>query len=138
MIDKNIAEVIKNFLENYTEVYGLPSLGRSINRIIQSIVFLPIEMSYKSVYRDFLTDLKEDNKLKSLKYNAFRKLWHQLIPKIQIMSLRTDLCNTYQHFKDGLHYNACQKEDVKDLLKRFKEYLFKIKLEKIIIIKILN
>jgi len=51
-------------------------------------------MSYKSVHRDFLAGLEEDNKLKSLKYDVFRKLWHQLTPEIQIMSPRTDLCDT--------------------------------------------
>jgi hypothetical protein len=74
VIDKDIAEVIKNFLENYAEVHGLPSPGRSINRITQSIIFLPAEMSYKSVYRDFLDGLEENDKLKSLKYDSFRKL----------------------------------------------------------------
>jgi hypothetical protein len=74
VIDKNIAEVVKNFLENYAEVHGLPSPGRSINRITQSIVFLPAEMSYKSVHRDFLAGQEEDSNLKSLKYDAFRKL----------------------------------------------------------------
>ena len=33
VIDKNVAEVIKNFLENYAEVHSLPSSERSINRI---------------------------------------------------------------------------------------------------------
>ena len=66
VIDKNIAEVVKNFLENYAEVHGLPSPGRSINRITQSVIFLPAEMSYKSVHRDFLAGLEEDSKLKSL------------------------------------------------------------------------
>ncbi|CAG8472767.1 13633_t:CDS:2 [Gigaspora rosea] len=60
VIDKGIAEIVKNFLENYAVVYGLPSPGRSINRITQSIVFLPAEMSYKSVHRDFLAGLEED------------------------------------------------------------------------------
>ena len=45
VIDKDIATVVKNFLENYAEVHGLPSPGRSINRITQSITFLPAEMS---------------------------------------------------------------------------------------------
>src|SRR5438132_519211 len=71
VIDKNVAEVVKNFLENYAEVYGLPSPGRSNNRITQSIVFLQAEMSYKSVHRHFLAGL---DKLKSLKYDVFRKL----------------------------------------------------------------
>ena len=46
------------------------------------------------------------------------------------MSPRTDLCDTCQHFRDGLHYNACQEEEAKDLLKRFKEHLSKAKLER--------
>jgi len=46
------------------------------------------------------------------------------------MSPRTDLCDTYQHFKNGLHYNAHQEDEAKDLLKRFKEHLFKTKLER--------
>ncbi|CAG8597608.1 16642_t:CDS:2, partial [Gigaspora rosea] len=94
VIDKGIAEIVKNFLENYAEVYGLPSPGRSINRITQSTVFLPAEM------------------------------------KIQIMSPRTDLCNTCQHFRDGLYYNTQQEEEAKDLLKRFKEHLTKARLER--------
>ena len=74
IIDKNIAEVVKNFLENYAEVHDLLSPDKSINRITQSVIFLPAEMSYKSAYRDFLAGLEEDSNLKSLKYDTFRKL----------------------------------------------------------------
>ena len=74
IIDKNVAEAVKNFLLNYAEIHGLPSPGRSVNRITQSVIFLPAEVGYKSVHRDFLAGLEENNKLKSLKYDAFRKL----------------------------------------------------------------
>ena len=73
-IDKNIATAVKNFLENYTEAYELPSLGRNINHIFQSLIFLPAETSYKSVHQYFLIGFEKDNILKLLKYNAFRKL----------------------------------------------------------------
>src|SRR3954453_10494925 len=46
------------------------------------------------------------------------------------MSPRTDLCDTCQHFRDVLHYNARQEEEAKDLLKRYKEHLAKAKLER--------
>ncbi|CAI2189423.1 8683_t:CDS:1, partial [Funneliformis geosporum] len=49
---------------------------------------------------------------------------------IQIMSPRTDLCDICQHFRDGLYYNIRQKDEAKDLLKRFKEHLFNAKLER--------
>ena len=82
------------------------------------------------MHRDFVAGLEEDSNLKSLKYDAFRKLWHQLTPEIQIMSSRTDLCDTCQHFRNGLHYNAHQEEEAKDPLKSFKEHLSKAKLER--------
>ena len=53
-----------------------------------------------------------------------------MTPEIQIMSPRTDLCDTCQHFRDGLHYNAHQEEEAKDLLKRYKEHLSKAKVER--------
>src|SRR4029079_7577985 len=54
-IDITVATAVKNFLENYAEIHGLPSPGRNVNRITitQSLTLLPAEMSYKSVYRDF-------------------------------------------------------------------------------------
>jgi len=73
-IDKNVATAVKNFLENYAEVHGLPSPGRNVNRITQSLIFLPAETSYKSVHRDFLAGLEQDSMLNLLKYDAFRKL----------------------------------------------------------------
>ena len=60
VIDHNVATAVKNFLENYAEIYGLPSPGRSVNRITQSVIFL--------------AGLEEESNLKSLKYDAFRKL----------------------------------------------------------------
>ena len=87
-------------------------------------------MSYKSVHRDFLAGLEEDSNLCALKYDAFRKLWHQLTPHIQIMSPRTDLCDTCQHLRNDLQFKARKEEAAQDLLKRYKEHLAKAKLER--------
>ena len=98
VIDKNVVEAVKNFLENYAEVHGLPNPSRNVNWITQSLIFLLAETSYKSVHCDFLAGLEQDSMLNPLKYDAFHKLWYQLIPYIQIMSPRTDLYDTCQHF----------------------------------------
>jgi hypothetical protein len=74
VINKDMATTVKNFLLNYAEVHGLPSPVRNVNRVTQSIIFLPAEMSYKSVHRDFLVGLEDDSNLRALKYDAFRKL----------------------------------------------------------------
>ena len=114
VIDKDVATTVKNFLLNYAEVHGLPSPVRNVNRVTQSVIFLPAEMSYKSVYRDFLVGLEEDSSLRNLKYDAFRKLWHQLTPQIQIMSPRTDLCDTCQHLRNDLQFKARKEEEAQD------------------------
>src|SRR5947209_18060798 len=86
VIDIDVAAAVRNILLNYAEVHGLPSPVRNVNRVTQSIIFLPAEMSYRSVHCDFLAGLEEESKLRALKYDAFRKLWHQLTSYIQIMS----------------------------------------------------
>jgi hypothetical protein len=45
-----------------------------------------------------------------------------------IMSPRTDLCDTCQHFRNGLQYNARKEEEARDLLKKYKEHLSRKKL----------
>ena len=129
-IDKNVATSVKNFLLNYAEVHGLPSPVRNVNRVTQSIVFLPAEMSYKSVHRKFLAGLEEESNLRALKYDAFRKLWHQLTPHIQIMSPRTDLCDTCQRLRNDLQFKVRKEGEARGLLKKYKEHPAKAKLER--------
>jgi hypothetical protein len=41
VINHNVATAVKNYLENYAEIHGLPSPRRSVNRITQSITVDP-------------------------------------------------------------------------------------------------
>ena len=41
-IDITVATAVKNFLENYAEIHGLPSPGRNVT---QSLTLLPAEKS---------------------------------------------------------------------------------------------
>ncbi|CAG8568054.1 5355_t:CDS:10 [Ambispora leptoticha] len=68
---------VKNFLENYAEIHGLPSPGRNVNRITQSLTLLPAETSYKSVYRDFIAEHLVKAKLERNYYNKNTKLAEQ-------------------------------------------------------------
>src|SRR5687767_9581800 len=86
-------------------------------------------MSYKSVHREFLAGLEEDSKLRAFRKGPFRKLWHQLTPHIQIMSPRTDLCDTCQRLRNDLQFKARKEEEARCLLKRYKEHLAKARLE---------
>lgn len=106
-IDKSVKEKVKNFIENYAERHGSPKSERT-KRATNLIILLPTEMTYKSVHQDFINNLKEDDKLKVLKYETFLKLWHNLTPHIKFLNPRTDLCNTCHQFRNELH--SCQDE----------------------------
>ena len=73
LIDQHVKKVVKNFIEKLAQTHGLPDPGR-IKRITQTVIYLPTEKSYSSVYRDFLTSRAENDKLKQLKYDVFRRL----------------------------------------------------------------
>ena len=64
LADGKDGDDIVNFLLNYAEVHGLPSPVRNVNRVTLSIIFLPAEMSYRSVHRDFLAALEDNGDIK--------------------------------------------------------------------------
>jgi hypothetical protein len=115
--DQEVKETIKIFILNYAETRGLPDPGRT-KRITDLIIFLPTNMSYKSVHRDFLDSRQEGDKLKSLKYGIFLKLWHQLTPNIQFRSPRSDVCDTCHQLLNESHNCSNKNESEKEELKK--------------------
>lgn len=107
-IDENAEWEVKIFLLGYAEKHGSPDPTNST-------IFLPTDMSYTSVHRDFIAsrraEIDEVDELKFLKYETFLKLWHELTPNIKFMSPRTDLCDTCHQFRNELH--SCQDEKIK-------------------------
>ncbi|RIA93353.1 hypothetical protein C1645_819546 [Glomus cerebriforme] len=73
VIDRKVKKSVKNFIEKLAETHGLPNPGRS-KRANNITIFLPTEMSYASVRRDFLASRAENDKLKQLNYDVFRRL----------------------------------------------------------------
>ena len=73
LIDENIKERVKGFILNYAKTYGLPNPGRSKGSD-STTIFLPTEMSYKSVHEDFLNSLEADSNLRQLNYRPFIKI----------------------------------------------------------------
>jgi hypothetical protein len=80
-IDEITKAKVKKFLENYAQEHGQPDPSQKYARKIVGdirtngeIIFLPTETTYKSVHHDFVISFGEENDLKSLKYEAFRRL----------------------------------------------------------------
>ncbi|CAG8729550.1 17636_t:CDS:2, partial [Dentiscutata erythropus] len=69
-------------------------------------VFLPTSFSYASVYRDYVQACKDKygKDVRILAESTFTNIWKLLMPSLQFMSLKTDLCETVQ--KERGYYNA--------------------------------
>ena len=115
LISQDIKEEVKRFILDYTETHGLPDPGKS-KRANNITTLLPTEMTYKSVYEDFLNSLETDSNLKKLGYRVFIKIWKQLTPHIGFMSPRSDLCDTCHQFRSEIH--ACRDEREKATQKK--------------------
>jgi hypothetical protein len=109
LIDQKVKKAVKVFIEKLAKTRGLPDPGR-VKRITQSVIYLPTEKSYSSVYRDFLASRAENDKLKQLKYDVFRRLWHELTPNIKFMKPKTDMCDTCHKLKNEIHSCKDKKE----------------------------
>jgi hypothetical protein len=121
-IDQNIKKKVKKFLEKYAQEHGQPDPSQKYARKIAvevrssgEIILLPTYASCRSVHDDFVISFEKDDKLKSLKYEAFRRLWHELVPHIKFMKPRTDLCDLCHEIKNEIH--SCKDEKVKQELK---------------------
>jgi hypothetical protein len=122
-IDQNVRKEVKKFIENYAKEHGSPDPSQKYAKGIAielwangGVTFLPVDMSYKSVHHDFVMSVGEDNKLKSLKYEAFRRLWHELAPNIKFRNPRTDLCDTCHQFRNEIH--SCKDEVTRSITKK--------------------
>ena len=61
-----------------------------------------------------------------------------MAPINTLCSNHEDLCDTCQHFRNGLQYNARKEKEARDLLKKFQEHMVKAKLEKLLQQKVRN
>ena len=109
MIDQDIKKSAKDFIEKFAKTHGLPNIRRT-KRANNITIFLPTEMTYKSVHDDFLNSLEADSNLKQLRYRSFCNIWHELTPQIGFMSPRSDLCDTCHKFRNEIHSCKDEKE----------------------------
>ncbi|CAG8600851.1 9472_t:CDS:2 [Gigaspora margarita] len=99
-----VCDIFK-FLKNYSNIHGMPSPERHCNKITMPTVFLPTSFSYASVYRDYVQACKDKygKDAHILAESTFTNIWKSLMPSLQFMSSKTDLCELQ---KERNYYNA--------------------------------
>lgn len=105
-VNYDIACEIYNFLQNYFNIHGLPSPGRKLNKITMLKVFLLTDCSYASVYHYYVQAFKEEYEEEKhmICESTFRNIWRSLMPSLQFMSPKSDLCETCKTMKLELQY----------------------------------
>ncbi|CAG8753417.1 2489_t:CDS:2 [Dentiscutata erythropus] len=84
----------------------MPSPGRYCNKITMPTVFLPTSFSYASVYRNYVQACKDkySKDARILAKSTFINIWKSLMPSLQFIFSKTDLCETSQ--KEHDYYNT--------------------------------
>ncbi len=107
-INYDLACEIYNFLKNYADIHGLPLPDWNFNKIFMPIVFLPTSYSYLSVYRDYVQAYKNKygEEKRVIAESTFRKIWKVLIPLLQFMSSKSDLCENCEMMKLDIQHTT--------------------------------
>jgi hypothetical protein len=107
-VNYDIASDVFLFLKNYSNVHGMPSPGRHFNEISMPVVFLPTSFSYSSVYRDYVQAYKEKHEpeIHVMAESTFVKIWKSLIPLLQFMSPKSNLCENCETMKMDIQYTT--------------------------------
>ena len=90
-----------SFITSYAEENGLPMPAAPGKSKGVPPLFLPSSSNKKMVHKQYLLAI-EDSGLRSVGYPLFCSLWKNCVPHIQIMSLKTDVCDTCRKHRDHL------------------------------------
>ncbi|MDW3631319.1 MAG: hypothetical protein QOK71_07770 [Nitrososphaeraceae archaeon] len=119
-VDLEVALMVKQFLLQYADIFGLPSPMRHLDDS-DAFVYLPTGKTYTSVYNEFKTHfyVEYDENIQIISNRTFRRLWHELVPNIKFQPPSSDLCDKCEMFKAKM---IVAKSDVEDYEKIKKEY----------------
>jgi hypothetical protein len=122
---------IYNFLKNYSKIHGLPSPGRNFGKISMPVVFLPTSYSHASVYRDYIEAYENEHGkgIRVIAESTFRKIWKLLIPSLQFMSPKSDLCETCELMKLDIQY-ITEHEKKLEITEKYLNHLNRAKQER--------
>jgi len=115
IVNLGMAQLVKNFLLQYSNLHGLPSPMKMRDEL-EAIIYLPTYMKYTTVYEEFKNLFNSEYEpIRPIAYNTFYKLWQQLTPYIKFQTSATDLCDACVAFKTNLKFtnDDDEKENIK-------------------------
>lgn len=101
IIDDQIKQEISKYLNNYADLYGFPSPGRSLRNNSTPVVSLPRDKTYTSVYEEYVINVQsnKDEDYRILAYRSFYRIWKEVAPHIRFMTQASDLCDKCEQLR---------------------------------------
>ncbi len=103
------------FIDNFSEIHGLPLPGRMPNHRDSDLVILPSDMSKSYVYKKYSENCEQSNEFR-FKRRKFEDIWHDLRPNVVTNKPATDLCLTCQLNTDRISKSFALSEEDREQL----------------------
>ncbi|CAG8593005.1 1388_t:CDS:2 [Dentiscutata erythropus] len=105
----------------------MPSPEHHCNKITMPTVFLPTSFSYALVYRNYIQACKDkySKNARILAESTFTNIWKSLMPSLQFMFSKTDLCEMCEIMKMDIRY-ASQYEKKLELTNSYLAHLNRV------------
>src|SRR5947208_4981210 len=93
-------------------MHGIPSPGQKFTKFTMPVIFLPTSYSYASVNRDYVQAYKyeHESEIRIIAKSTFINIWKNLMPSLQFMSPKSDLCETCKKIKMEIQYTTTQEK----------------------------
>ncbi|SMN01906.1 hypothetical protein SPONL_198 [uncultured Candidatus Thioglobus sp.] len=103
------------FIDNFSEIHGLPLPGRMPNHRDSDVVILPSDMSKSYVYRKYAEGCEKSGEY-CFSRRKFEELWQELRPYVVTNKPATDLCLTCQLNNDKISKGFALSEEDREQL----------------------
>ncbi|CAG8636720.1 17275_t:CDS:2 [Cetraspora pellucida] len=106
IINDQVKQELNYYIHKYANFYGFPSPVRHMRHDAMSIVLLPINTTYNSIYEKYISTIKfiKSEDYKAMAYTTFLKIWKEVAPDIQFMTKASDLCDTCEQLYAKIRY----------------------------------
>ena len=105
-----IKEVV-HFIQEYTEVHGLPQPAAPRGRAEIPPIYLPASQNFKTVHIHYVSACSESGR-RHVGYDVFRSVWHQCMPHIHFMTPCTDVCSVCEDMQHRVQSALTEEEKI--------------------------
>ncbi|CAG8815033.1 18875_t:CDS:2 [Gigaspora margarita] len=110
---ESIIKVI-TFIGNFAKQNGLPSPGHSFCDNTTTIIYLPADTTYLSLYIQYLEAIKTNNQF-VVGFTTFIKIWKKFSPHIKKLTPCSDLCLKCKDMRFNANYWSIEEKETKVL-----------------------